>query len=309
MFNTPILFLTYKRPKETKDILNILLKIKPKKLYIFQDGMKNKFLKDETQNHLDTTKIIKKFKMFNSKKIFYKKNLGQRIIGYKILKHVFKYEDKCIILEDDCIPDKSFFKYCSIMLKKYKNDDTVAHISGCNLFYGIYKKKISDIDYFFSKYPHFMGWATWKNRWKKNYDPNIVNWPKYKNTFLKKNNLKPGEKRFFKFYLDKIYKDKKYSAWDVQWVYYNLLNDLKTVVPGVNLIKNIGYNSSPTGQSARKFRNLFTKNLKFPLKKINEDKINFKYDNFLYDSFYNRKLLFFRFLNKLKYKFKYFFTH
>lgn len=308
MFNTPILFLTYKRPKETNNILKILLKIKPKKLYIFQDGMKNKFSKNEIKNHEDTTKIIKNFNKINSKKIFYKKNFGQRIIGFQILKHVFKYQDRCIVLEDDCIPEKSFFKYCDTMLKKYKNDKVITHVSGCNLFYGINKKKIDTNDYFYSKYPHFMGWATWKSRWEKNYDPHIKNWPSKKKVFLKKNNLKIGEKRFFKFYLSKIYNDKKYSAWDIQWIYYNLLNDYKTIIPSVNLIKNVGYHNSPTGQSARKFRNLFTKNLKFPLKKMNKKETNSKYDNFLYENFYNRKYLFLRALNKLKYKFKYLFS-
>jgi len=305
MFNTPILFLTYKRPQETNNILNILLKINPRKLYIFQDGFKKKFSKSEKLNHLKTRKIIKKFDKITSKKIFYKKNLGQRIIGYKILKHVFREEEKCIVLEDDCVPNKSFFKYCDIMLKKFKNDKNVAHISGCNLFYGTHKKKISKNDFFLSKYPHFMGWATWKNKWEKYYDPNIKDWPKNKKKFMSLDNLKIGEKRFFNFYLSKIYENKNYKAWDMQWIYYNLLNNFKTVVPNKNLIKNIGFNNSPSGQGARKFRNLSTKNLIFPLKKIDKQLYNSKYDDFLFSSFYNRQMLFYRVLNKLKYKFKY----
>ena len=307
MFNTPIIFLTYKRPKETKSILDILFKINPKKLYIFQDGVKKNFTKTEKKNHLETEIIIKKFKKIKSKKILYKKNLGQKIIGFKMLKHVFNYEKKCIILEDDCIPEKGFFKYCSLMLKKYENDKSVAHISGCNLFYGVFNKKIDSKDYFFSKYPHFMGWATWRNRWEKYYDPNIKDWPKNKKYFLNKSNLKIGEKRFFKFYLDRIYKNKKLSVWDTQWAYYNLLNDFKTIVPGVNLIKNVGFHNAPTGQSAKKFRNLFTKDLKFPIK-VNKKKIlNYNYDNFLYESFYNRRFIISRVIRKLKYKLKYFF--
>ena len=43
MFNIPIVFLTYKRPNETKKMLGIITKIKPKKLYIFQDGKKENF--------------------------------------------------------------------------------------------------------------------------------------------------------------------------------------------------------------------------------------------------------------------------
>lgn len=305
MFSTPIIFLTYKRPKETKGILNILTKINPKKLYIFQDGVKKNFTKIDKQNHYETTNVIKKFHKLKPIKKIYNKNLGQKIIGFEMLKTVFKREDKCIILEDDCIPELGFFKYCDQMLKKYETDETVAHISGCNLYYGVFKKKIDNKDYFFSKYPHFMGWATWKNRWQKYYDPNIRDWPKNKRFFLDKTNLKKGEKRFFKFYLDKIYKDKKLSVWDTQWAYYNLLYDLKTIVPGMNLIKNVGFHNAPTGQSSKKFRNLFTKNIKFPLKAVNKRDFHFKYDNFLYESFYNRKFLINRVVNKLKLRLKY----
>ena len=147
-----------------------------------------------------------------------------------------------------------------------------------------------------------MGWATWRDRWKKYYDPNIKDWPKNKKRFLNKSNLRNGEKRFFKYYLNKIYNNPKLSVWDTQWLYYNILYDLKTVVPNVNLIKNIGFNNSPTGKSAKKFRNLFTKDINLPIKKVHKNKdFSIKYDNFLYESFYNRKSLLIRIFNKIRY--------
>ena len=303
MFKTPILFLTYKRPIETKKILKVILKLNPKKLYIFQDGKKNNFSNNELKNHIKTTILIKNATRNKKVKVIYfKKNLGQKIIGYKMMRYIFNYETECIVIEDDCVPRNSFFKYCSEMLKRYKNSKNIAHISGCNLFYGVYKKKIEKSDIFFSKFPHFMGWATWRDRWKKYYDPNIKDWPKNKKKFLNKSNLRSGEKRFFKYYLNKIYNNPKLSVWDTQWLYYNILYDLKTVVPNVNLIKNIGFNNSPTGKSAKKFRNLFTKDTNLPIKKIHKNKdFSIKYDNFLYESFYNRKSLLLRIFNKIKY--------
>jgi len=303
MFKTPILFLTYKRPNETKKILKVILKLKPKKLYIFQDGKKKNFSNNELKNHIKTTTLIKNaISKKRVKVIYFKKNLGQKIIGYKMMKYIFNYETECIVIEDDCVPRNSFFKYCSEMLKRYKNSKNIAHISGCNLFYGVYKKKIEKSDIFFSKFPHFMGWATWRDRWKKYYDPNIKDWPKNKKKFLSKSNLRSGEQRFFKYYLNKIYNNPKLSVWDTQWLYYNILYDFKTVVPNVNLIKNIGFNNSPTGKSAKKFRNLFTKDINLPIKKIHKNKdFSIKYDNFLYESFYNRKSLLLRIFNKIKY--------
>ena len=68
MFNIPIVFLTYKRPNETEKILGIITKIKPKKLYIFQDGKKENFKNSEIKNHDDTTKLLKNFLNINRKK-------------------------------------------------------------------------------------------------------------------------------------------------------------------------------------------------------------------------------------------------
>ena len=304
MFNIPIVFLTYKRPKETKKILDIITKIKPKKLYIFQDGRKTNFSLSENKNHENTSKVIKKFSKFKSKKIFFNNNIGQKYIGYKILNHVFKYETKAIILEDDCVPEIGFFKFCKEMLIKYSSNKNIAHISGCNLYYGTSRKKIIKYEhYLFSKFPHFMGWATWKNRWKKYYDPDIKDWPHKKNYFLNNCNLKIGEKRYFRYFLDKIYFGNQ-VAWDTQWVYYNILNNLKTIVPNVNLIKNIGFNNNPTGKGAKKFRNLITKNISFPIKNNFNENLCKEYDNFLYDSFFNRKNFIQRIFNKIRYSIK-----
>ena len=43
--------------------------------------------------------------------------------------------------EDDCVPEVGFFRYCDLMLKKFKRNKDIAHISGCNLYYGSKKKK------------------------------------------------------------------------------------------------------------------------------------------------------------------------
>ena len=81
MFNIPIVFLTYKRPNETKKMLGIITKIKPKKLYIFQDGKKENFKNSEIKNHDDTTKLLKKFSQYKSKKkSSLKKTLGKDIL-------------------------------------------------------------------------------------------------------------------------------------------------------------------------------------------------------------------------------------
>ena len=149
MINSSVVFITFKRPQETKKIYKIILKAKPKKIYIFQDGYKNSFTQDEEKKFFETKKFIKNLKSKKIKKIFFKKNIGLRYIAFNILKIVFKNENKIIIIEDDTMPKISFFKYCDIMLKKYYYNKKIAQITGCNLFYGISKKRITNESYFF----------------------------------------------------------------------------------------------------------------------------------------------------------------
>jgi len=302
---SPIVFITYKRPTETKKILKIILNQKFSKIYIFQDGFNHKLSTVEKKKFIQTREIIQKVKSNKIKVILFNKNIGLKYIAKKILGIVFKFEKKAIILEDDTVPEISFFSYCDNLLEKYIENKKIAHISGCNLYYGTTKKKLTQKSYFFSKFPHVWGWATWRDRWLKYYDPDIKNWPKDKSKFLNNCNLKPGEKRYFQFYLDKIY-HKKGPGWDQQWIFSNILNNLKTIVPQKNLIKNIGYNSNPTGKSAKKFRNLQTKNIRIPLDYENNFTCNDTYDEFLYQSFYKRDLIIFRIIKKIKLLIKYF---
>ena len=127
---------------------------------------------------------------------------------------------------------------------------------------------------------------------------------KEKKFFFKKKNLRNGEKRYLKFVLDRTY-NKIGQGWDQQWIYACIQNDLKTIVPSKNLIKNIGFNNDPAGKSARKFRDLFFENIKFPIKhpqRISNSEI---YDKFLYSNFYNRKFILKRIIKKVKLYFKY----
>ena len=38
--------------------------------------------------------------------------------------------EEAIILEDDCLPDPSFFLFCQELLRRYRDDDTIAGIGG-----------------------------------------------------------------------------------------------------------------------------------------------------------------------------------
>ena len=299
MFKNPILLLTFKRPFETKKVLEQILSIKPRTLYIFQDGKKINFKKKDIDLYNKTTKLIQNYKKYKCiKYLKFKRNIGQRFLAKKVLDIVFKKEKEIIFLEDDTFPEKSFFKFCSLMLKRYEKNNNVYHISGCNLYDGTINKKINNKSFLFSKYPHFWGWATWKNKWNKFYEAEISDWDKNKKKFLNLFQVNKDEKRFFEFYVENNSKG-KHIGWDIPWAYKLILNKKLTVTSATNSIKNIGFQSDPTGKGAKKFRNLKSFNLKFPLKAENIIIPNSIYDDFLYKSFYHRKNIAVRLINKI----------
>ena len=299
MFKTPILLLTFKRPYETKKVLKRILSIKPKTLYIFQDGAKTDFKKKDFDLYNKTTKLIQSNQRNECiKYLKFKKNIGQRFLAKKILDIVFKKEKEIIFLEDDTLPEKSFFKFCSLMLKRYEKNNNIFHISGCNLYDGTIHKRINDKSFLFSKYPQFWGWATWKNKWNKFYEAEISDWNKNKKEFLNLFQVNKDEKRFFKFYVENNSKG-KHIGWDIPWIYKLILNNKLTVISTTNTIKNIGFKSDPSGKGAQKFRNLKSSNLKFPLRPESLIIPNTIYDDFLYKSFYHRKNIGVRIKNKI----------
>ena len=153
----PVLLLAYNRPKETKIIIDYLIKLKVNQIYISIDGPKKNSRDQILSQELNF--IIKSYKKIKINKL--NKNFGCKIAVEKGIKWFFKNVESGIILEDDCIPSKSFFVFCDKLLIKYKNSN-VKVISGNNFLNNNIKIKEH---YYFSRFNHCWGWATWKRAW------------------------------------------------------------------------------------------------------------------------------------------------
>ena len=267
MFKIPILFLTYNRIKCTKKSLLAILKIKPSTIYISNDGPKN--------DDLDRKKIEKIRNFFKKidKKIKVKEkynthNLGCKKTNLSALNWFFENEEFGIILEDDCIASIEFFKFCETMLKKYKKNKKIYCISGSNF----QNKIVDNSSYYFSKYNHCWGWASWSNRWKVN-DGDISFWPKFKksNTWelLHKNKI---EKKYWNKIFNNVYKNKIFDSWAYPWTLSVWKNKGLTVTPNANLVKNIGFGSDSVHSKFKQGRQTY-RNTRLDKKIIHPKKI------------------------------------
>ncbi len=157
-----ILF-TYNRSNHTKRTLEALYKNKklPEKLFIFQDGPKDK--NDLGEWH-KVNNIIKNVNWCKCSVIVSDINKGLKNSILYGVNYVFNFFDAVIVLEDDCVAHPLFITYMYNALSKYCDNQQVYSISGSNVPSDFNE---NGTDAFFSGRIESWGWGTWKNRWKK----------------------------------------------------------------------------------------------------------------------------------------------
>ncbi len=227
-----ILFLIFNRLDTAKRVFEQIKKAKPERLYIASDGPR-----EEKEGEKEAVDSVRKFVSDNVdwpcsvKTKFNDENLGCARAVSSALNWFFDNEDDGIILEDDCVPAQSFFKYCENLLDYYKEDKNIWHISGYNYL----KLPFLRESYYFSSVPHVWGWACWKDRWKKfEFDVSCYD----------ENNIKSltKNKNFQNYWLSVLndVKCKNVDSWAYRWFFTILKNNGITVVPKLNMVENIG---------------------------------------------------------------------
>jgi hypothetical protein len=175
---------------------------------------------------------------------------------------VFEQVEEAIILEDDCLPDPSFFRFCQESLQRYRHDARIGMISGDNFQLG--REPITD-SYYFSKYVHIWGWASWRDRWQA-YDVDMGLWPQVRDQRrIEDLVLEKSEVPFWQSIFERVYRG-EIDTWDYQWVFANWCMGRLNILPSVNLISNIGFGADATHTTGSSpLANLPTGSMVFPL--------------------------------------------
>ena len=277
----PLLITTWKRYREVSLLIENIRKISPKKIYVSSDGP-NLRIKGNKEKVIKTRNVIIKNIDWpcEVKTLFSSENNGCKKGMIKAINWFFENEKEGIILEEDCIPSEEFFVFCSELLEKYRNDDRVWSISGSNFQDGLWRGSSS---YYFSKYFHCWGWATWRNRWVK-FDFDLHELNKAKNLNLLNLALKNPKERVYWFRLwDKLVREGKPDSWAYRCGFNCLINNGLSIIPNKNLVKNIGLNKEGTNTNFA-FVDSKISNGIIPLHHPASVEINEKADNY---TFYN----------------------
>jgi hypothetical protein len=262
--NTPVAIFIFNRPDTTKKVFAKISKAKPPKLLIIADGARTNYPGDE-EKVMATRAIIEGIDWpCEVLKNYSPENLGCKKRVSTGLDWVFENVEEAIILEDDCLPHDSFFRFCEELLIKFRNDQRVNMISGHNFQYGF---KENENSYYFSQLCHLWGWACWSDRWKNDYDVEMKQWPKVRDSALIDHLF--DSKLLIKHFIEKFEftYNNKIDTWDYQWVLGARINRRISVVPNINLISNIGFRADATHTTGEEypFSNSPVYEMKFPI--------------------------------------------
>jgi hypothetical protein len=170
-------------------------------------------------------------------------NHGCRLGVSRAISWFFDQVDAGIILEDDCVPHPDFFPFCATLLNRYRYDTQVWCISGNNFQNGHWR---GDGSYYFSRYNHCWGWASWSRCWQ-HYDSELVNWPSFKDSGLMKTIFDdPRELKYWSSIWQHLHDTGLPDTWDYQWTFTCLINAGLTALPNRNLVSNIGFGEFAT---------------------------------------------------------------
>lgn len=239
----PILFLVFNRPDTTARVFEAIRAARPTQLFVAADGPRpgreGEDLRCRQVREIATavdwpctlTTLLRE------------QNLGCKRAVSSAIDWFFQQVPEGIVLEDDCLPDPTFFGYAAELLARYRDDPCVMSISGDNFISATWTSAES---YYFSVFTHIWGWASWRRAWAR-YDVDMADWPAQRQAGLMQR-LFPRSRRaqaHWTALLDRVARG-EIDTWDYQWVYATWKAGCLSCMPAVNLISNIGFGPGAT---------------------------------------------------------------
>ena len=263
---TPVVLIIFRRPDTTQKVFEVIRQVQPSKLLVIADGPRLD-KPGEAEKCMAARKIIEQVDwncqvLTNYSDI----NLGCKQRVSSGLDWVFERVEEAIILEDDCVPDPTFFYFCQELLEQYRDETQVMQILGENT-HGYQSQKYS---YYLSCYTFYCGWATWRRAWKL-YDGSLKLWPQLRETKWL-DDLLENERavQYWSKIFDLVYEG--FNSWGWAWSFTCFLHRGLCAGSNINLISNIGFgvDAAHTNQEVDEIANIPLKAASFPLNHPNQ---------------------------------------
>jgi hypothetical protein len=261
--SAPVAMLVFNRPEETAQVFAAVREARPPVLLVVADGPRADRPED-LQRCAQTRQIFDAIDWpCDVRRNLAESNLGCKGRVSSGLNWVFEQVEEAIVLEDDCLPHPTFFRFCQELLAHYRADPRVYMISGHNFLRG---KPRSDESYYFSRYTHVWGWASWRRSWRL-YDADMKLWPALRednwllDLFGNRKEADYWTRNFEMTYTGVT------NTWDYQMFLTAWVNNMLTAIPNVNLVANIGFGSRATHTTSDSLlAQMPTEAMEFPLR-------------------------------------------
>ncbi len=260
---TAVLFVVFNRSDTTQQVFEAIRQAKPPRLYVAADGPRPG-KEGEAEKCRITREVATQVDWeCEVKTLFREENVGCGLGPSLAFKWFFEQEEEGIILEDDCLPDQSFFWFCEELLEKYRHDTRVMHITGSNFQDGW--QRDPDYSYYFSSYPHEWGWASWRRAWQL-FDYQVKKYPEItEKGYMEGYFTSPLELKYRMSKITNTYGNDQVNWWDYQWNFTLHANAGLAIIPNVNLIENIGFGEGATHTLSTKDQRAENKATSIPL--------------------------------------------
>jgi hypothetical protein len=259
----PVAFFIFNRPDTTAQVFEAIRQVQPQQLFVIADGPRSDRNTDSERCGAARAIIEQIDWDCQVFKNYAETNMGCRQRVASGLTWVFEQVEAAIILEDDCVPDLSFFHFCQELLHRYREDERVMSISGSNIQRGEYGAGDS---YYFSRYPYVWGWATWRRAWQ-HYNVAMPDWTIVKDTNWLQDILHdPQAEKHWSQVFQKTFEG-RIDTWDFAFVLSCWLQNGWSIHPSVNLVSNIGFHpeATHTKDDSSPFAAMPTVPMDFPL--------------------------------------------
>lgn len=259
----PVLILAFNRPHTTSRVIAALRQAKPARVFLAVDGARA----DRPGEQESVNQVHRLAETFDwgcdVQTLFRDRNLGCKVAVSEAISWFFDQVDAGIVLEDDCVAHASFFPFAAELLERYQDDDRIALVSGNNFQFG---HKRSECSYYFSRYNHIWGWASWRRAWRL-YDHSMSSWPGLRERGWLEDFLRdPVAASYWKEKFDETYAEEN-SSWAYRWTYACWANGTLSALPSANLVSNIGFGTDSTHTFFRgRVAAMPTEPMRFPLR-------------------------------------------
>lgn len=240
LIDVPVLLIFFVRDEVLQKVFDSVKEARPSTLLLWQDGpRKNRF--DDLEGIKKCRRIVENIdwdcKVYTN---YHENNMGCDPSTFLAQKWAFSLVDKCIILEDDRVPSKTFYRFCKELLDKYEFDERINHICGTNL---LGENTECDADYFFAP-AGSTTWASWR-RVAKTWDEEYSYLDNHYAMQCLKHVKSKAEYKIIKDHAERHRNEGK-QYWETILGMGCVLNNRLAIIPKKNMVEDLGLTENST---------------------------------------------------------------